>query len=118
MSGDQKSFANFMSRSDNEVLASKSDVQVPQVDRRSPKPVMSDEEMTQLLKDALLNNRAFIAGRAFGVPEEAYPEHLKQVLEALLPVVKCVANEWDGGLEYARLYGVYPDGRKYHGSDT
>lgn len=76
-----------------------------------------DDNLRQVLADALVNNRAFIAGRAFGVPQEAYEEHVKGVVEGLVPAVKSLLAGSDGGLEYARIYGCYPDGSKYHSKD-
>jgi hypothetical protein len=77
-----------------------------------------DDNLRQVLSDALLNNRAFIAGWAFGVPEGANADFLKEVVEGLMPVVKSLLAGSDGGLEYARIYGNYPDGRRLNALDA
>jgi hypothetical protein len=77
-----------------------------------------DDNLRQVLSDALLSNRAFIAGRAFGVPEDANAAFLKEVVEGLMPVVKSLLAGSDGGLEYAKIYGNYPDGRRLNALDA
>jgi hypothetical protein len=91
-----------------------------------------DEELKKLLRDTLERNRAFVAGMAFGVPAESALEYTDAIVNDLVRVIKPLLEapevtplspsvaakalmeaSSDGGLEYAKLYGVYPDGRPY-----
>jgi hypothetical protein len=85
-----------------------------------PMPPKADQEWSAekqlqlLIRETLERNRAFVAGMAFGVPADAVLQYTDAIVSDLVQALQpLIDHPEDDGLEYAKVFGVYPDGRPY-----